>query len=339
MNPNAANDGDRMRAAIITRAGGPEVLEIRHVPRPVPGANEVTVRVRATALNRADLLQRRGMYPAPAGSPADIPGMEMAGEVVDRGPSAERWPIGARVFGIVGGGAHAELVTTHEDALAEVPTDMSWTDAAAIPEAFITAHDALVTQGGMTVGETVLIHAVASGVGLAGVQLARAWGARPFGTTRSKKKLVPAKALGLIDGITLGEDLSQIEPAVAKWTFSAGINLTMELVGGPYLTSSITTAAHKGRIILIGTMGGPSATVPLGAILRKRLLIRGTVLRSRTIAEKIDATERFANEVVPLFADGKLKPAVDCVFPLEKIADAHRRMESNESIGKIVIAV
>jgi NADPH:quinone reductase len=339
MNPSAAKDRDRMRAAIITRAGGPEVLEIRQVPLPVPGPNDVTVRVRATALNRADLLQRRGMYPAPAGSPADIPGMEMAGEVVDRGPSAERWPIGARVFGIVGGGAHAELVATHEDALAEIPANMSWTDAAAIPEAFITAHDALVTQGGMTDGETVLIHAVASGVGLAGVQLARAWGARPFGTTRSERKLASAKAVGLIEGITPGEDLSRIEPAVATWTFGGGINLTMELVGGPYLTSSIATAAHKGRIILIGTMGGPSATVPLGIILRKRLLIRGTVLRSRTIAEKIDATERFANEVVPLFAEGRLEPVVDCVLPLEQIGDAHRRMESNETIGKIVLEV
>jgi NADPH:quinone reductase len=328
-----------MRAAVITRPGGPEVLEIREVPAPRPAPGDVLVRVRATALNRADLLQRQGKYPAPPGWPADIPGMEIAGEVVERGEGATRWPIGARVFGIVGGGAHAELIATHQDALAEIPARLSWTDAAAIPEAFITAHDALVTQGGVRPGETVLIHAVASGVGLAAVQLARASNAKPFGTTRSADKLASARVLGLSDGVVLGDDFTALKDAVERWTGGRGIDLTLELVGGPYFVASIAAAAPKGRIILVGTVGGASAEVPLSLILRKRLLIRGTVLRSRSLAEKIDATERFAREVVPLFAAGTFEANVDCIFPLDRIAEAHRRLESNATIGKVVLTI
>jgi NADPH:quinone reductase-like Zn-dependent oxidoreductase len=299
----------------------------------------VLVRVRASALNRADLLQRQGKYPAPPGWPADIPGMEIAGEVVEYGAGATRWSIGARVFGIVGGGAHAELIATHQDALAEIPARLSWADAAAIPEAFITAHDALVTQGGLRTGDTVLIHAVASGVGLAAVQLARAGGAKPFGTTRSADKLARATDLGLTDGIVLGDDLTALKAAVERWTAGRGIDLTLELVGGPYFAASIAAAAPKGRIILVGTVGGASADVPLGLILRKRLLIRGTVLRSRSLAEKIDATERFAREVVPLFSAGTLKANVDCIFSLDQIAEAHRRLESNATVGKVVLTI
>jgi putative PIG3 family NAD(P)H quinone oxidoreductase len=328
-----------MRAVVIARPGGPEVLELRSVPAPEPGVHEVLVRVRATALNRADLLQRQGKYPAPPGSPQDIPGMEMAGEVVGHGPEARRWPIGARVFGIVGGGAYAELVTTHEDALAEIPADLSWTDAAAVPEAFITAHDALVTQGGMHGGDTVLIHAVASGVGLAAVQLARAWGATAYGTTRTADKLARARTLGLTDGIVVTNGLDVLEPAVKRWTNGHGIDVTLELVGGSYFVASIAAAAHKGRIILVGTMGGGTADVPLGVVMRKRLMIRGTMLRSRSIAEKVDATERFAREVLPLVAAKKVQAVVDRVFALEDAAAAHRLMESNQTVGKIVLSL
>ncbi len=327
-----------MRAVIITRPGGPDVLELRTVPAPTPGSHEVLVRVHATALNRADLLQRQGKYPAPPGTPPDVPGLELAGEIIERGPGALRWPVGARVFGIVGGGAHAELVTTHEDALAEIPKGLSWTEAAAVPEAFITAHDALVTQGGMHAAETVLIHAVASGVGLAGVQLARAWGATAYGTTRSADKLSRARTLGLADGIVLTNGLAALEPAIKTWTNGHGVDVTLELVGGPYLVASINAAALKGRIILVGTMGGATADVPLGVVMRKRLMIRGTMLRSRSLAEKIDATARFAREVVPLFATKELQPVIDCVMPLDQIAEAHRLMESNKTFGKIVLS-
>jgi NADPH:quinone reductase-like Zn-dependent oxidoreductase len=259
--------------------------------------------------------------------------------VVGRGPEARRWLIGARVFGIVGGGAYAELVTTHQDALAEIPAALSWTDAAAVPEAFITAHDALVTQGGMHGGDTVLIHAVASGVGLAGVQLARAWGATVYGTTRTADKLARARALGLTDGIVVTGGLDALEPAVKRWTNGHGIDVALELVGGPYLIATIAAAAPKGRIILVGTMGGGSADLSLGVVMRKRLTIRGTMLRSRSVAEKIDATEKFGREVVPLLAARKMQAVVDCVMPLDKAGDAHRLMESNQTVGKIVLSM
>lgn len=330
--------GEVMRGVVITQAGGPEFLDLREMPRPMPGPGEVLVRVRATAMNRADILQREGRYPPPPGAP-DIPGLEFAGEVVEAGSGATRWSAGSRIFGIVGGGAHAEFVVTSQDAVAAIPDEMSWTDAAAIPEAFITAHDAMVTQAGLAAGETVLIHAVASGVGLAGVQLARAWGAIPFGTTRSEAKLAPARAVGLEDGVVINRDFTVLATAVEEWTAKRGIDVTLDLVGGPYLPASAHVAALRGRIMIIGSLGGGTTDFPLGVVLRRRLQLRGTVLRSRGLAEKIDATARFEREVVPLFTAGKLRPVVDSVYPIERIADAHRRMESNDSVGKIVVTV
>ena len=328
-----------MLAVVISRFGGPEVLELKTVPDPVPGDREILVRVRSSALNRADLLQRMGRYPAPPGSPADIPGLEFAGEVAGGGPNATHWRVGDRVFGIAGGGAHAELLVAHEDAVAAIPANLDWTQAGAVPEAFITAHDALVTQAGLRGGEALLIHAVASGVGLAALQLGVALGASVFGTTRSPEKLERARALGLRDGLVLGADLIPLRSAVEKWTSGRGIEVTLELVGGPYFAASIDVAAPRGRIMLVGTMAGGEAQVSLGQILRKRLVIRGTVLRSRPLAEKIDATRRFADDVLPLLASGRVKPIVDEVIPLSKIADGHRRMESNETVGKVVISL
>lgn len=327
-----------MRAVVITHAGGPENLAIRERPAPEPGPGEVLVRVHATALNRADVLQREGRYPPPPGAP-DIPGLEFAGEVVGRGSGATRWPVGARVFGIVAGGAHAEFLVTNQDAVAGIPDHIEWTDAAAIPEAFITAHDAMIAQAQLAAGETVLIHAVASGVGLAGVQLARAWGAIPFGTSRTPDKLLAARDVGLEDGVAINRDFDPLVRKVDEWTAKRGIDVTLDLVGGPYLAASAQVAALRGRIMIIGSLAGATGEFPLGLVLRKRLQLRGTVLRSRSVAEKIEATARFESEVVPLLATGKVRPVTDSVFPLEQIADAHRRMESNESVGKIVLVV
>jgi putative PIG3 family NAD(P)H quinone oxidoreductase len=325
-----------MRAVVITQAGGPEYLAIRGLPTPEPGPGEVLVRVHATALNRADILQREGRYPPPPGAP-DIPGLEFAGEVVGAGSGATRWKIGARVFGIVGGGAHAEYLVVNQDAIAAIPDQMDWTNAAAVPEAFITAHDAMIVQAELAAGETVLIHAVASGVGLAAVQLARAWGAIPFGTSRSAEKLHAARELGMEDGLTIDRDFEPLAPKVDAWTAGRGIDVTLDLVGGPYLAASAKVAALRGRIMIIGSLAGAAGEFPLGIVLRKRLQLRGTVLRSRSLAEKIDATARFEREVVPLFATGKLRPVVDSVFTLDRIADAHRRMESNATVGKVVV--
>lgn len=329
--------GGRMRGVVITQAGGPEFLAVREMEVPAPGPGEVLVRVHAAGLNRADVLQREGRYPAPPGAPPDVPGIEFAGEVVEPGSGATRWPVGARVFGIAGGGAHAAFITANQDAVAGIPESLSWIDAAAVPEAFITAHDAMVTQAEVAAGETVLIHAVASGVGLAAVQLARAWGAIPFGTTRTEAKLEAARAVGLEDGLRIANDFEPLVRAVEVWTAGRGIDLTLDLVGGPYFSASARVAAMRGRIMIIGSLAGGTSDFPLGVVLRRRLQLRGTVLRSRPLAEKVDATARFEREVVPLLASGKVRPVVDSVYPLDRIGDAHRRMEGNESVGKVII--
>jgi len=314
------------------------VLEVRDVARPEPGTGEVLVRIRASALNRADLLQREGRYPAPPGWPADIPGMEIAGEVAACGPAASLWKVGDRVFGIVGGGGNAQFIVTHERTLAAIPENLDWREAAAVPEAFITAHDALVTQAEVRSSERVLIHAVGSGVGLAAVQLARAAGALPLGDARTAAKIERARSLGLADGFVV-DDIGALVQRVTERTNGAGVEIVLDLVGGEYLAASIAAAAPKGRIILIGTMGGRDTSLPLGVILGKRLTLRGTVLRARPLEEKIIATRAFAAQVVPLLARGAVRPVVDRVFPLDQIGDAHRYLESNATFGKVVIEI
>jgi NADPH:quinone reductase-like Zn-dependent oxidoreductase len=263
--------------------------------------------------------------------------MEIAGEVVARGSATYLWTEGNRVFGIVGGGGNAEFIVTHERTLAAIPSNLSWTEAAAVPEAFITAHDALVTQAQVRPSEHVLIHAIGSGVGLAAMQLASAAGAIPFGDARSAEKIDRARQLGLAEGVVVGDDLGIIAKRVLEWTQNVGAEIVLDLVGGRYTPASIAAAAPQGRIILIGTMAGRDVSLPLGVILGKRLTIRGTVLRARPLEEKIAATRAFAAQVVPLFAQGVVRPVVDRVFPLDQIAAAHRHLESNTTFGKVVL--
>ena len=323
-----------MKAVVITRFGGPEVLAIQDVPAPQPGPDEVLVRVRSTALNRADLLQRSGGYAAPPGAPQNISGLEFAGEVAELGTNAHRWSKGDRVMGITGGGAHAEFVPAHQDAVAAVPSNVELFDAGAIPEVFITAYDAL-QQARFKAGENVLIHAVGSGVGLAATQLVRALGGRAFGTSRTPDKIERAKIFGLESGCALGE----LSAFAEKVTGGSGFDVVLDLNGGPYFAASLEAMALKGRIILIGGVAGGKTNVDLYQILRKRLHIIGTVLRARSLAEKIEITNAFAREVVPLLAKGAIKPVIDSVFTLEEVQDAHRRLESNETFGKVVLTI
>ncbi|MFL6389770.1 MAG: NAD(P)H-quinone oxidoreductase [Terriglobales bacterium] len=333
-----------MQAVWISTYGGPEVLEIRTVGKPLMNDDQVLVRVRASSLNRADLLQRQGKYPPPPGFPAEIPGMEFAGEVAEVGSSVRQWKPGQRVFGLIGGGAHAEYVVTYEHLLAEIPASLDWTQAAAVPEVFITAHDALWTQANLRPGETILIHAVGSGVGLAAVQLARAIQAIPYGTSRTADKIENSKPLGLEAGMVirendLRENFDDLTAATEKWTAGKGINVLLDLVGGPYVKASQKAMAHQGRMILVGTVAGGSYELDARYVMSKRLQIRGTVLRARSMEEKIAATRLFASEVVPLLAQGILKPNVDSVLPISDIGKAHQRLESNETFGKIVVVM
>ncbi|HTJ21672.1 MAG TPA: NAD(P)H-quinone oxidoreductase [Gemmatimonadaceae bacterium] len=328
-----------MRAAVITRPGGPEVLEVEQRPTPIPRASEVLVRVRASALNRADLAQRQGHYPAPPGFPADIPGLEFAGEIEAVGEDAHGWREGDRVFGITGGGGNAEYLVADAGTVARVPETLSWTEAASVPEAFMTAYDSLVTQAQIQRGETVLIHAVGSGVGLAGTQLARAWSATPYGTARTADKIERAHEYGLHDGAVLADDPEAFVPHVERWTDGKGIDVTLDLVGGAYVPADVRAAATRGRIMIVGTVAGATATVPIGMVLRKRLTLRGTALRSRSLDEKRAVTRAFARDVVPLFETAALRPVIDQVFDLEQIGAAHERLASNATFGKIVLRV
>ena len=325
----------RMRAAIITRPGGPEVLEIREVDPPRVGPDDLLVRVRASGLNRADIHQRKGGYPAPPGSPADIPGLEYAGEVADVGSNVREFAVGDRVFGIAGGGAHAELLAIPAKTAARAPAVLPWTDAGAIPEAFITAHDALVTQAKLTRGERVLIHAVGSGVGLAAIQVVRAMGAIPFGTSRTPDKIERARPYGLEHGAVL-RDPGELAALAETWA-PGGFNVVLDLVGGAYTPASIATLATRGRLMLVGLVAGAAASFDLRRILSRRITLIGTVLRARSTDEKAVATQAFSRDLGALLEKGTVRAVVDRAFPLEDIASAHRRMESNESFGKVVI--
>lgn len=328
-----------MKAAWISCFGGPEGLEIRETAKPQFARDDVLIRVRASALNRADLLQRQGRYPPPAGVPVEIPGIEFAGEIAETGSGVRNWKVGQRVFGLAGGAAHAEYIASHQDLIAEIPENLDWASAAAVPEAFITAHDALWIQAGLRPGETVLINAVGSGVGLAAVQLVRALRAIPYGTSRTAGKLDEAKKYGMEDGLVVRDNLDHLLAAMEQLTRGQGVNVVLDLVGGPYVKACQKLMAVQGRMMLVGTVAGGSYELESRYMLSKRLQVRGTVLRARSLEEKIRVTRAFAAEVVPLLAGGVVRPTIDSKFPLAEIADAHRRLESNQSVGKVVIEI
>jgi len=321
-----------MRAIAITKPGGPDVLALVERPSPEPSRGEVRVRVRATAVNRADLLQRMGMYPAPADVSPDIPGLEIAGEVEALGVGVERLVVGDRVFGLVGGGGYAEAVVSHERALAKIPDGMSFEHAAAVPEAFITAHDAIVGQAGLQGGESLLVHAVGSGVGTAAVQLARALGVFVIGTARTADKLERARALGMNAGVV--PDGSKFADAVRA---HAEPSVVLELIGGAYVDEDIRAVKLQGRIMLVGLLAGARTELDLGGILRKRLRIAGTMLRARPLEEKIAVMRTFEAQIVPLFQRGLIAPVIDTVMDLDAAAAAQLRMANNTGFGKIIL--
>jgi putative PIG3 family NAD(P)H quinone oxidoreductase len=324
-----------MKAVIITRPGGPEVLDIQERPKPEPGIGQIRVRVRTSALNRADILQRGGNYPVPPGVSAEISGMEYAGEVDALGPAARLWKIGDRVMGIIGGAGHAEYLCVYEREAIPVPNGLSWEDAAAIPEVFLTAYDALFNRLALRVGETVLIHAVGSGVGTAALQIARVAGATVVGTARSRSKLERAGQLGLDHGIdaSVGDWVQQVEAEVGP----ERVNAVVDLVGGDYLTGNLRVLASLGRIVVVGLTAGAISPLNMGVLLRKRATIVGTMLRGRPAEEKTALARDFSDKIVPLFESGRLKPVIDRVFRFEEIRAAHELMESNETFGKIVL--
>ena len=330
-----------MRAVVLNEYGDTDVLRVVDVADPIAGPEEVLVEVVATALNRADLLQRRGLYPSPplAGFPVpapEIPGMEFAGRVIALGERVSALKVGDEIMGIVGGGAYAERLVVHERQTMPLPGSVSIRDAAAIPEVFITAFDALVVQGGLTSGRTALVHAGASGVGTAAIQIARAIGARVI-VTASAGKLAACETLGAdlaIDYATV----DFVEGALG-FTGGEGVDVVLDVIGGDYVNRNISALRVGGRIVQVGTMGGGRTDVNIGMLLPKRATIIGTVLRSRPIEEKIAITQRFVAEMLPLFDQGRLSPVIDSRFSLDDIASAQSAMESNANTGKILIEV
>ncbi len=323
-----------MRVIAITNPGAAGELSMVERPRPAPGVGEVRVRVHATAVNRADLLQRAGLYPAPPDAPPDVPGLEYAGEVEALGPGARELAIGDRVFGLVGGGGYAEAVVTHERACARIPDGMAYEDAAAVPEAFITAYDAMVTQAGLRGGEPLLVHAAGSGVGTAAVQLGRALGALTIGTARTADKLERCRPLGLAHAIAVqdGKFADAVRAIVPD-----GAAVVLELVGGAYVDEDLRGLQPLGRIALVGLTGGVRAPIDLGLLLRKRARIFGTVLRARPLEEKIAAVRTFEREVVPLLRRGLVRPVIDRVLPLAQASEAFAAVQRNETFGKVVL--
>jgi NADPH2:quinone reductase len=326
-----------MRAVVIPEHGDESVLTVMDVPEPVPSDFDVTVAVTASALNRADLMQRLGRYPQPGPkSEHEIPGMEFAGTVTAIGKHVSTIGVGDEIMGIVSGEAQAEVLVTHERLAMPVPAAVSLQDAAAIPEVFITAYDALVVQGGLTAGRRCLVHAGASGVGTAAIQLAKAMGAF-VAVTCSSGKVEACANLGA--DLVIDYTTTDFPDAIASWTGGAGVDVVLDVIGGDYLAKNLDSIRVGGTVMQVGIMTSPMATFPLAAMLGKRAKLIGTVLRSRPIEEKIAITQRVIAEVNPMFDSGALVPVIDSRYPLEQIAESHRYMATNANVGKILITV
>jgi NADPH:quinone reductase len=321
-----------VKAVVFTGAGGNEVVRLEERPDPSPAGEEVVVGVRFAGLNPADLIQRAGSYPAPPGSPADVPGLEVAGVVEECGERVTLWKRGDRVFGLVGGGGLADSVLVHERCLARVPASLDDRGAAAVPEAFITAHDAVRTQGGLTLAETLVVHGAAGGVGSAAVQIGLVAGARVFGVVRSDRAAKAVRELG-------GEPVDDMDfaDAVRTATEGRGADVLLELVGAPHFPANLEALAPGGRIVVVGTGAGQAASVSLRLLMQKRASMRGTVLRPRPLEEKAAAVRGFEREVLPALADGRMRPLVDSVFPADEVTAAFDRLGERGKVGKVLI--
>lgn len=325
-----------MQAITVERPGGPDVLKLGSVPDPIPSPEQVLVRVRATALNRADTLQRQGQYPPPPGE-SDVLGLELAGEVEAVGSAVTTIAVGERVFGLVGGGGYAEKAVIDARMAMPIPEGWSFAQAAAVPEVYFTAQETIFTLAGLQRDETILIHAGASGVGTAGIQMARETGATVLVTAGSAEKIQRCVELGATAGCNYKEQ--DFAEWVQHTTNGKGVDVIEDFIGAAYWDKNLKSLTLGGRLVLVGVMGGVKVETNLGLILRKRLQVFGSVLRARTLADKIDITRRFQANWLPLLSAGRVRPIIDCRFPLERAAEAHQYMEDNKNFGKIILEV
>ena len=323
-----------MQVIALERCGGPELLTPAEMPQPVPGPEQLLVRVKACALNRADLLQRRGKYAAPAGE-SEILGLEIAGDVVDKGALVTDVALGAKVTGLVGGGGYAEYCLLDQGMALQIPQNLSYVEAAAIPEAFLTAQEALFTLGELTARDSVLIHAGGSGVGSAAVQLASLVGARVYTTTSDPAKFTRIHALG--DTSIINYKQQDVAAEIATLTHGMGVNVIVDFIGASYLPMHLQMLQTAGRLVLVGLMGGRQAAIDLELILHKRLQLKGLIMRSRSLADKRALTQIFKAQWLPAFTTKKLRPVIDSIFPFHAAAQAHAYMETNRHVGKIIL--
>jgi NADPH:quinone reductase len=318
-----------MRAVTFAGSGGNEVVSLAERPDPVPGSHEVLVAARFAGVNWADVAQRAGRYPAPPGAPQDIPGLEVAGTVQAVGDAVGSWRAGDRVFGLVGGGGLADKVAVHERHVVAIPDGMTDDVAAAIPEAYMTAHDAVFSQAGLEMGEVLLVNGANGAVGSAGVRLALAAGAKAVACVRSPESARPLAGEGAV--------VVTPDEAVAKLKDLGGADVVLELVGAPNLARDLAALALKGRIIIVGTDAGAEAEVSLRALMGKRATLRGTVLRARPLEEKAAVVQAFARSVLPLLAAGRALPDIDRVFPADQVTGAFDHLAQQGKTGKILL--
>lgn len=324
-----------MKAVVFEQSGGPEVLRLADVPAPTPGEYELLIDVHATALNRADLLQRRGLYPPPPGA-SEVLGLECSGVVAEVGARVTRFAVGDRVMALLAGGGYAERVVVHEAIALPVPERLSFEQAAAVPEAFLTASEAILAEAELRAGQTLLVTAAASGVGSAAVQIAKLRGAFVVGSV-SAAKLPFVSALGA--DLALDRARPDFVEALRAGTHERGADAILDFVGGSALSRHQSCLAERGRLIAIGLLGGAKGELDLGRLLMKRQQLRGLVMRTRSTSEKIELVERFRRELLPALDDGRLAPQLDRIFPVSDVAAAHERMEQNQGSGKIVLRV
>ncbi|HYQ14191.1 MAG TPA: NAD(P)H-quinone oxidoreductase [Polyangiaceae bacterium] len=323
-----------MKAVICSDKGGPEVLKLADVPAPSPGEREVVIEVRATALNRADLLQRRGLYPPPPGA-SELLGLECSGVVAELGPGARRFALGARVMALLAGGGYAERVVVHEDVLMPIPDRLSFEEAAAVPEAFLTASEALLVEAELRAGQRLLVTAAASGVGGAALQIGKLRGAFVIGSASAAK----LSAVGEHADLAIDRARSDYVDVVRAATDERGVDAIVDFVGASALPAHQRCLAQQGRLVLVGLLGGATAQLDLGSVLMKRQRLCGLVMRTRSVSEKIELVERFERELWPALEAGALSPRLDQIFSLSEVAAAHARMEQNLNSGKIVLRV
>jgi NADPH2:quinone reductase len=326
----------RMTAIAISAPGGPNVLVPQERPVPTPGPGEVLVKVAAAGVNRPDVMQRQGLYPPPKGAP-DIPGLEIAGEVVALGDKAKRWKIGDKAMALVIGGGYAEYCLAHEDHALPVPVGLSLTEAAAIPETFFTVWHNVFERGGLKNGETLLVHGGTSGIGTTAIQLAKAFGANVIATAGSPEKCEACRKLGA--DLAVNYKTEDFVAATKAANGGKGADVILDMIGGDYIERNYEAAAVEGRIVQIAFQGSPRANVDFRRIMLKRLHHTGSTLRSRSVADKAAIAAAIEARVLPLLAAGRVKPIIDSTFPLAQAAAAHTRMESSAHIGKIVLTL